>query len=299
LSKEVAAARKTGKPLVALESTVVTHGLAQGVNLELARAMEDIVRAAGSVPATIAVLDGRLCVGLEAAELDRLATDPNVRKLSTRDLAPALIDKASGGTTVAATLRVAALAGIRVFATGGIGGVHRGSGWDISADLLELARQPVLLVCAGAKAILDLPATLEHFETLGVPVLGYRTDEFPAFYSIESGLPVSARVDSPNAAGALARAHWELGGGGLLLAAPPPAESALLKIEVDAWIAQALVEAEAQSIHGQAVSPYLLSRVSELSGGKSMAANLALLKNNAQIAAQVAKFLGSPIVKNA
>jgi len=285
--------------LVALESTVVTHGLAQGVNLELARAMEDIVRAAGSVPATIAVLDGRLCVGLEAAELDRLATDPNVRKLSTRDLAPALIDKASGGTTVAATLRVAALAGIRVFATGGIGGVHRGSGWDISADLLELARQPVLLVCAGAKAILDLPATLEHFETLGVPVLGYRTDEFPAFYSIESGLPVSARVDSPNAAGALARAHWELGGGGLLLAAPPPAESALLKIEVDAWIAQALVEAEAQSIHGQAVSPYLLSRVSELSGGKSMAANLALLKNNAQIAAQVAKFLGSPIVKNA
>jgi pseudouridine-5'-phosphate glycosidase len=299
LSKEVAAARKTGKPLVALESTVVTHGLAQGVNLELARAMEDIVRAAGSVPATIAVLDGRLCVGLEAAELDRLATDQNVRKLSTRDLAPALIDKASGGTTVAATLRVAALAGIRVFATGGIGGVHRGSGWDISADLLELARQPVLLVCAGAKAILDLPATLEHFETLGVPVLGYRTDEFPAFYSIESGLPVSARVDSPNAAGALAGAHWELGGGGLLLAAPPPAESALLKIEVDAWIAQALVEAEAQSIHGQAVSPYLLSRVSELSGGKSMAANLALLKNNAQIAAQVAKFLGSPIVKNA
>lgn len=299
LSKEVAAARKTGKPVVALESTVLTHGLPQGVNLDLALAMEEIVRTEGSVPATIAVLDGRICVGLEAADLERLATDPNVRKLSTRDLAPALVDKASGGTTVAATLRVAAVAGIRVFATGGIGGVHRGSGWDISADLPELARQPVLLMCAGAKAILDLRATLEHFETLGVPVLGYRTDEFPAFYSIESGLAVSARVDSPQAAAGLARAHWELGGGGLLLAAQPPAESALPRPEVDAWIAQALLEAEAQRIQGQAVSPYLLSRVSELSAGKSMAANLALLKNNAQIAAQVANFLGSPKNKNA
>ncbi len=299
LSKEVSAARKTGKPVVALESTVITHGLPQRVNLDLARSLEDIVRAEGSVPATIAVLDGRLCVGLETAELERLATDPNVRKLSTRDLAPTLIGKASGGTTVAATLRLAALAGIRVFATGGIGGVHRGGGWDISADLPELARQPVLLVCAGAKAILDLLATLEHFETLGVPVLGYRTDEFPAFYSIESGLAVSARVDSPQAAGALARAHWELGGGGLLLAAPPPAESALPKPEVDAWIAQALLEAEAQRIQGQAVSPYLLSRVSELSGGRSLGANLALLKNNAAIAAQVAKFLSSAKIKNA
>lgn len=297
LSKEVAAARRAGKPLVALESTVITHGLPQGVNLELAQAMESIVRAEGATPATIAVLDGRICVGLEAGELERIASDKQVRKLSTRDLAPAVADKASGGTTVAATLRVAAMAGISVFATGGIGGVHRGGGWDISTDLSELARQPVLLVCAGAKAILDLPATLEHFETLGVPVLGYQTDEFPAFYSVHSGNPVSARVDEPKGAAAIAQAHWELGGGGLLLAAPPPAPSALPKAEVDSWIAQALLEAEAQGIRGQAVSPYLLSRVSELSAGKSMAANLALLKNNAEIAAQVAKFLTVPKIK--
>jgi len=296
-SRAVTAARKAGTPLVALESTVITHGLPQGVNLELAQAMESIVRAEGAVPATIAVLDGRICVGLESAELERLATDEHARKLSTRDLAPAIADKGSGGTTVAATLRVAAMAGIRVFATGGIGGVHRGGGWDISADLSELASRPVLLVCAGAKAILDLPATLEQFETLGVPVLGYQTNEFPAFYSIESSLPVSARADSPQAAATLARAHWEFGGGGLLLAAPPPADSALPKTEVDAWIAQALLEAESQGIRGQAVSPYLLSRVSELSEGRSLAANLALLKNSAQIAAQVAKFLGSPKTK--
>lgn len=290
-SKEVISARKAGRPLVALESTVITHGLPPGMNLELARDLEEVVRAAGVTPATIAMLDGRICVGLEDSDLARLASDPKTRKLSTRDLAPALADKASGGTTVAATLRVAALAGIRVFATGGIGGVHRGSRWDISADLSELARQPVLLVCAGAKAILDLPATLEQFETLGVPVLGYQTNEFPAFYSIESGLPVSARVENAEGAAELARAHWELGGAGLLLAAPPPAESALPKAAVETWIAQALVEAEALGLRGQPVTPYLLSRVNELSEGKSMAANLALLKNNAKIAALVAKNL--------
>ncbi|MEX1248346.1 MAG: pseudouridine-5'-phosphate glycosidase [Anaerolineales bacterium] len=297
LSKEVGAAFKAGKPIVALESTVITHGLPQGENLELARAMEEIVRAEGAVPATIAVIEGRICVGMEPGELERLARDSEARKLSGRDLAAAVADKASGGATVAGTLRVAAMAGIRVFATGGTGGVHRGSQWDVSADLSELARQPVLLVCAGAKAILDLPATLEQFETLGVPVIGYQTDEYPAFYSIESGLPVSARVDAPEGAAALARAHWELGGGGLLLANPVPAHAGLPKPEVDAWIAQALVEAEAQGIRGQSVSPFLLKRVSELSGGRSLQANLALLKNNALIAAQVAKHLAKPQTK--
>lgn len=291
LSPEVARARDQGAPIVALESTVITHGLPRPQNLELARALEDIVRAGGAVPATIAVLAGRLCVGLQPAQLQELAAHANARKLSSRDLAPAAADKASGGATVAATLRIAAAAGIRVFATGGIGGVHRRGRWDVSADLPELARQPLLLVCAGAKAILDIPATLEHFETLGVPVVGYGTDEFPAFYSIESGLRTSARVADAAGAAALARAHWALGGGGILLAAPPPPENALPRREVEAWIAQALGEAEAQGIHGQAVSPFLLARVAELSGGRSLAANLALLKNNAAVAAAIAKEL--------
>jgi pseudouridine-5'-phosphate glycosidase len=295
-SKEVNQARQHGKPIVALESTVITHGLPRPQNLQLARDLESIVRTEGAIPATIAVLDGRICVGLQPDEMEHLAKSSgvealagSVRKLSFRDLASAVTDKASGGTTVAATLRVATMAGIRVFATGGIGGVHRGSHWDVSADLPELARKPVLLVCAGAKAILDLPATLEQLETLGVPVIGYQTDNFPAFYSVESGLPTSARADDPQQVAEIARTHWQLGGGGLMLAVPPPAESALPRADVEAWIAQAIDEAEAQSIRGQAVSPFLLKRVSELSGGRSLEANLALLKNNAEIAAQVAK----------
>lgn len=289
LSKEIRAARQRGKPIIALESTVITHGLPRPQNLQLARDLESIVRAEGAVPATIGVFDGRICVGLEADELERLAADEKARKLSSRDLAAAISDKAIGGTTVAATLRIAAMAGIRVFATGGIGGVHRGNTWDVSADLPELAKQPVLLVCAGAKAILDLPATLEHLETLGVPIIGYQTNEFPAFYSVESGLPTSARADFAEQVAAMARTHWDLGGGGLLLAAPPPVESALPHAEVEAWIVQALKEADAQGVHGQAVSPFLLKCVSELSDGRSVAANLALLKNNARIAAQLAK----------
>jgi pseudouridine-5'-phosphate glycosidase len=299
-SKEVNQARQRGLPIVALESTVITHGLPRPQNLQLARDLESIVRTDGAIPATIAALDGRICVGLQPDEMEHLAKSSgvealagSVRKLSFRDLASAVTDKASGGTTVAATLRVATMAGIRVFATGGIGGVHRGSHWDVSADLSELARQPVLLVCAGAKAILDLPATLEQLETLGVPVIGYQTDNFPAFYSVESGLPTSARADSPEQVAEIARAHWELGGGGLLLAAPPPAASALPRREVESWIAQALAEADAQAIRGQAVSPFLLQRVSELSVGRSLEANLALLRNNARIAAGVAKVLDS------
>ncbi len=297
LSEEVNLAIQNRKPLVALESTVITHGLARPQNLQLARNLESIVRAEGAIPATIAVLDGRIRVGLEDAEQERLATDKSARKLSSRDLAAAIADKASGGTTVAATLRIAATAAIRVFATGGIGGVHRDSHWDVSADLPELAQQQVLLVCAGAKAILDLPATLEQLETLGVPVIGYQTDEFPAFYSIESGLPTGARVDNAEEIVTLARAHWDLGGGGLLLAIPVPEESALPRADVEGWIAQARAEADAQGISGQAVSPLLLKRVSELSGGRSLGANLALLKNNAMIAAQVAKVLDSTVKK--
>ena len=291
LSPEVARAREKNAPIVALESTVITHGLPRPQNLELARSLEDTVRAGGGVPATIAVLGGQLCVGLEASELERLAADAGARKLSSRDLAAAVAQAANGGTTVAATLRIAAAAGIRVFATGGIGGVHRNAPWDVSADLPELARQPVLLVCAGAKAILDIPATLEQLETLGVPVVGYGTDEFPAFYSVESGLRTSSRVEDAAGAAALARAHWQLGGGGILLAAPPPAEAAVPRAETEGWIAQALAEAGEQGVHGQAVSPFLLARVAELSRGRSLAANLALLKNNARIAAGIAKEL--------
>jgi pseudouridine-5'-phosphate glycosidase len=294
ISKEVVAALDAGKPVVALESTVITHGLPRPENIQLAQAMEQIVREGGATPATIAAVAGRICVGLDAGQLDQLAADSAARKLSSRDLAPAVADGASGGTTVAATLRVAAMAGIRVFATGGIGGVHRNSAWDISADLPELARQPVLLVCAGAKAILDLPATLEQFETLGVPVVGYGTHDYPAFYSVQSGLRTSARVEDAEQAAHLARAHWELGGGGILVAAPPPQETAVDRERVEGWIQRALAEAEAQGVRGQAVSPFLLARVSELSGGVSLEANLALLKNNARIAAGIAKELARP-----
>ncbi|UYN91816.1 MAG: pseudouridine-5'-phosphate glycosidase [Anaerolineales bacterium] len=291
LSLEVSRAILNGQPVVALESTVITHGLPRPQNLELAQALEAIVRAEGATPATIAVIDGQLCVGLDPAQLEALANTPDVRKLSSRDLAAAVAQKASGGTTVAATLRIAAGARIRVFATGGIGGVHRGSHWDVSADLPELASQPLVLVCAGAKAILDLPATLEQFETLGVPVVGYGTNAYPAFYSVESGLPTSDRVEDAAGAAALARTHWQLGGGGVLLAAPPPTETAIPRDEVEAWIAQAQAEADAQGVRGQAVSPFLLARVAQLSGGRSLQANLALLKNNARIAAEVAKEL--------
>ncbi len=294
LSKDVQAARRNGKPIVALESTVITHGLPHGENLRLARELEAIVRAEGATPATIAVLDGRICVGLDEKQLVEVGGLEEPLKLSSRDLGAAVATKGSGGTTVAATCTVAALAGIRVFATGGIGGVHRGESWDISADLAELAKQPVLLVCAGAKAILDVPATLEQFETLGVPVVGYQTNEFPAFYSIESGLQTGARVENASEAAELAQTHWQLGGGGILLAAPPPKESALPRDQVERWIEQAITEGEAQGIKGQAVSPFLLKRVSELSGGKSLQVNLALLKNNARIAAQVAKQLSKP-----
>jgi len=307
IAPEVQAALAAGRAVVALESTVIAHGLPYPTNREVALAMEAIIRGEGAVPATIAVLGGALRVGLTAVEIEHLATSPNVRKLSRRDIAACLAQLGDGATTVAATMLIAHRAGIQVFATGGIGGVHRivtrESGnreirrngtrttphvADISADLPELARTPVCVVCAGAKAILDLPATLEWLETWGVPVLGYQTDEFPAFYSRASGLPVTVRVESPTAAAAVARAHWALGGGGLLLAVPVPAAAELPPEAVEQAIAQALAEADRQGIRGPAVTPFLLRRVGELTGGVSLRANVALLQNNAAVAARIA-----------
>lgn len=290
ITPEIALALREKQPVVALESTVITHGLPYPQNLALAREMELAVRQQGSLPATIGIVKGQVCVGLNDAQLQQLAQGENMRKISARDFAPAMVQGASGGTTVAGTLIAAHAAGIRTFATGGIGGVHRQAPFDVSTDLTLLARTPLVVVCAGAKAILDLPATLETLETLGVPVLGYQTDEFPAFYSRSSGLPVSARAESPAEVAAIARAHWGLGLESAILVAQPPPESAALPAEqIERVIAQALTEAQAQGIHGQAVSPFLLGRVSELSGGASLQANLALLLNNARLAGQIAR----------
>jgi pseudouridine-5'-phosphate glycosidase len=292
ISLAVRRALKAKTAVVALESTVITHGLPYPENLQLAQDMEKQVCQSGATPATVAVIDGVVYVGLEAAQLEQLAQPQSsraVRKISVRDFAPAIAQKASGGTTVAGTLLAAQAAGIRVFATGGIGGVHRDAPYDISADLPQLARTPCIVVCAGAKSILDLPATLEMLETLAVPVIGYQTDEFPAFYSRQSGLPVSASADSPAEIAAIARAHWGLGlTSGLLVANPPPLESSLPAQDVETVIQQALAEAHAQQIRGQAVTPFLLSRVSQLTHGASLQANLALLLNNARLSAEIA-----------
>jgi pseudouridine-5'-phosphate glycosidase len=292
LQAEVQEALAAGTPVVALESTVITHGLPFPENLSLATKMQAVARAKQATPATIAVINGEVRIGLDDDSLEQLARDKKARKISVRDFGAAISQKASGGTTVAGTLLTASEVGIKVFATGGIGGVHRDAPFDISNDLSQLAISPLVVVCTGAKAILDLPATLEKLETLAVPVIGYQTDEFPAFYSRESGLPVSARADTPEEVAAIAKAHWELAGArGLLVAAPPPAESALPAADVEKHIRQALDEAGEQRIIGQAVTPFLLARVSELSGGASLKANLALLLNNASIAAQIAAFL--------
>jgi pseudouridylate synthase len=291
LSSDILRARALGLPVVALESTVITHGLPYPDNLELARQMEEEVRSQGSVPATIAVLDGKIYIGLNLAQLERLAEERDMLKISRRDFGPALAGGKSGGTTVAGTIFAARRAGINVFATGGIGGVHRNAPFDVSADLTALSSTPILVVCAGAKAILDLPATLEKLETLGVPVVGYQTNDFPAFYSRSSGLKIAARADTPEAVAGIARAHWELElTSALLLVLPPPEEAALPKEDVEKAIEQAMAEM-GEKISGQAVTPFLLSKVSQLTHGSSLKANLALLKNNARVAAQVARYL--------
>jgi pseudouridylate synthase len=292
IAPEVAAALQAGQAVVALESTIITHGMPWPQNVETALRVEAEVRSAGAVPATIAILGGRLKAGLLPNEIDRLGrAGPAVPKASRRDLPLLLAAQSHGATTVATTMMVAAMAGIRVFATGGIGGVHRGAetSFDISADLLELARTPVAVVCAGAKAILDLRATLEVLETHGVPVIGHGTDELPAFYSRSSGLKLPGRLDS---AAALARAlraqDLVAPGQGLVVAHPIPAEHEIAYAVISAHIDQALAEAAQQGVAGAAVTPFLLARVAELTGGASLAANIALVLNNARLAAQVA-----------
>ncbi len=277
--------------VVALESTVIAHGLPYPHNLQTAQALEALVLRGGAQPATIGVVGGVPTIGLDAAELAHFAQSDDVRKLSRRDLAAAVAQRADGATTVAATMALAHLSGIAVFATGGIGGVHRGAreSWDVSADLTELSRTPVIVVCAGAKAILDIAATLEVLETLGVPVVGYGCDDFPAFYSTTSGLPAPARADSAAEVAALWRAHRALGGGsGLLLCVPPPAEVALPVAETEAAIGRALAQAAAAGVRGAQVTPFLLAAMGRETTGESLRTNVALLENNARVAAEVA-----------
>jgi pseudouridine-5'-phosphate glycosidase len=287
---EVAAAVRQGRAVVALESTLIAHGLPWPVNLETARAAEATVRAEGAVPATVVVWKGRPTVGLSDVQLEELARATDVLKASRRDLAAAMAGGRTAATTVAATMFLSRQAGIRLFATGGIGGAHRGeaNAWDISADLIELARTPVAVVCAGAKSILDIPRTLEILETLGVPVVGYGTGEFPAFYVPSSGQLVSARVESADEAAALLSAHWNLDGAGAVLAQPLPAEVALDPDEF--W--RALDEAERQAaraaVRGKEITPFLLARLAELTDGRSLRANQALIVANARLAARVA-----------
>lgn len=275
--------------LVALESTVIAHGLPYPHNLALAQAMEQIIHEQGAEPRTIAILEGELVAGLTAAQLAYLATATNVRKVSRRDLPIVVARQQNGATTVATTMWIAARFGIEVFATGGIGGVHRGDGSDISADLEELAQTGVIVVCAGAKAILNLPATLEYLETRGVTVVGYGTDEFPAFYSRTSGLPVDLRCDTPAEVAALWLAKQKLGlPGGLLVAVPVPAAAEIPAAAIEPLIAQAVAEADERGLRSAEVTPFLLSRLSELTGERSLQTNLALLKNNAHVAAGIA-----------
>jgi pseudouridylate synthase len=290
VADEVAHAIGSGRPVVALESTIISHGFPYPANVETALAAEQVARDNGAVPATIAIIGGRIKVGLSAEEIEHLGNTPGIAKASRRDIPTLVATGADGATTVAGTMLVANLVGIRVFATGGIGGVHRGAEntMDVSADLLELARTEVAVVCAGAKSILDIGLTLEVLETHGVPVLGFRTDEFPAFYCRASGFGVDQRLDSAEEVAAVLLARRQLGvGGGMLVANPIPAESALDAAEVDGWIAVALREADAAGVHGKAVTPFLLARIHELSGGRSENANKQLVYNNVKLAAQV------------
>lgn len=291
-SEEVEAARAAGRPLVALETSVVAQGLPHPHNLEAARACEEAVRRAGAVPAAIGLIDGELWVGLEAEQLRHLAQGgPSLLKVGSRDLPIAIANRCSGGTTVSATCEIAARAGIRVFATGGIGGVHRGAAehFDISQDLWALSKFPVAVVCAGAKSVLDLPKTLEVLETLAVPVIGVGTYELPSFYSRGSGLALEHRVEDADGGAAVMRARFEsLGQGGIVFALPPPPETALPNSEIELHIAQAMGEAAKQGIKGKAVTPFLLSELARRTGGKSLKANLNLLVNNARFAGELA-----------
>lgn len=296
MSPDIADALARGAPVVALESTIISHGMPYPRNVETAREVEAEVRAHGALPATIAVMDGRIRIGLDEAALERLGQARDVLKLSRADLAYALSSGRMGATTVAATMICAALAGVKVFATGGIGGVHRGAEVtdDVSADLTELARTPVTVVCAGAKAILDLPRTFERLETLGVPVVAYGADEVPAFWSRSSGIPAPIRLDDPAAIAAMVRVRGELGlGGGVLVANPIPKEAEIPADRMSGFIEAALADAAAAGVSAKEVTPYLLGRMLELTGGESLTANMALIRNNAVLAARIAVALAA------
>ena len=295
LSPAVKAAKLAGAPIVALESTIISHGMPYPQNVETALKVEETIREAGAVPATIALIGGKLKAGLTADEIEYLGKKGTaVTKASRRDLPVLVARGADGATTVATTMIIAHLAGIQVFATGGIGGVHRGAEttMDISADLEELGRTPVMVVCAGAKAILDLGLTLEYLETKGVPVIGYGTEELPAFYTRTSGFKVDYRIDTPEELAAAFRAQQEMGlGGGMLVTNPIPEEYSMDPVRINAAIDQAVADSRRLGIHGKETTPYLLARVKELTGGDSLAANIQLVLNNARLAAQTANAL--------
>jgi len=291
LSPEVAAARTAGKPIVALESTIISHGMPYPQNVRTAREVEQIIRDAGAVPATIAVIAGKICIGLSDEQLELLGASPDAMKVSRRDLAYVLAQARLGATTVAATMICAQLAGIEVFVTGGIGGVHRGAetSFDISADLQELAQTSVAVVCAGVKSILDIGLTLEYLETHGVPVLSVGQPGFPAFFTRESGFQADFQIDSPEDQAAFIRTKWQLGlVGGVVVSNPVPADAAMAPTEIDAIITQALGEATSQNVTGKKVTPFLLGRIKELTEGRSLATNIALVKHNALIGARLA-----------
>jgi len=296
IGPEVHEALASGRAVVALESTIITHGMPYPQNLEMARKVEAEVRKHGAVPATVAIMDGKFRVGVEGEDLERLASEGHkAAKASRRDVAALLVSGDLAGTTVATTMMAAAWAGIRIFATGGIGGVHRGaeSTFDISADLEELSRTPVAVICAGAKSILDIGKTLEVLETNGVPVLGYGTDEFPAFWARRSGHKVDHRFDNPADLARVIALQASLGLGGVLIANPIPEADALDATEIEARIAAAVADAERQGVSRKALTPFLLQRIFELTGGKSLIANIALVENNARVAAQIAVALAA------
>lgn len=292
LTDEVADALRDGGPVVALESTIISHGMPYPQNVAMATEVEEIIRAAGAVPATIAVLDGRPRIGLTADDLELLASDEHVAKVSVRDLPFVVARRTHGATTVAATMRLAALAGIRVFVTGGLGGVHRGAqqSFDESADLTELGTTDVAVISAGVKSILDIGLTLERLETLGVPVLAYGSDEFPSFYSRSSGHPAPMRVDSAAEVAAVMAAKWDLGiAGGVVVANPIPEADEIPADEIGGIIEQALSDMDARGIRGKDATPYLLGRIVEITGGASLIANIALVRANARLGASIAQ----------
>jgi len=292
IKPDVTASLAAGKPVVALESTVIAHGLPRPQNIETAQRLEQIARAEGATPATIAVLDGMLCVGLDRPQLDQIGTRQDIKKLSVRDLAIAVARKWNGATTVASTMWIAHRAGIHVFATGGIGGVHRGSLPDVSADLTELARTPMIVVCSGAKIVLDLPATREWLETNSITVVGYGCDEMPAFYSQTSGLPIDVRCDTPEEVAHLfaTQRHLDMGSA-LLVTVPVPSEAEVEQSFLNRVLEEALGQAEREKISGRELTPFLLAQMSQRSDGATLRANIALLKNNARVAAQIANEL--------